>query len=380
MNPTPNHTPSARFNVAAFYADLVDRYQLTHGLQTALDCIESGTSWDTRLDNQSAAPIPWEFDFCETPLLLTRLYNYYPEVASEPQVDVFLYPHVYRDKMSTWAAAHPTPTRGWHHPVADPLLEPPGTQPPWRLPWFAHTSFREWLARHPPELRTNPTFFPLPRRWPWPDFRAAQARLPTLQFNWPLFPRPPRTSPTEPDMIRVMRRFLRTYLDVPDPDIQASLRFLQLLLILLDSGPYEAPPFQRHNHPAWGLAFDLNKGPTRRQLVGLWTRVNILPASYKRDFETMIDTRFFPAYISFSRNPPSPFAGHNTCTWLTGPKKDFFTTTDQLQEIRLPPLNIRRLRHHLRRHPPPDEPPYSILLAPDTRSSPPTVHSGVCTH
>ena len=45
-------------------------------------------------------------------------------------------------------------------------------------------------------------------------------------------------------MIRVMRRFLRTYLDVPDPDIQDSLRFLQLLLILLDSGPYETPTFK----------------------------------------------------------------------------------------------------------------------------------------
>ena len=131
-----------------------------------------------------------------------------------------------------------------------------------------------------------------------------------------------------------MRRFLRTYLDVPNPDIQASLRFLQRLPILLDSGPYETCTFKQHNHLAWGLAFDLNKGPTHRQLVGLWTRVNVLPAIYKRDFETMIDTRFFPAYISLDRNPPSPFAGYNTPTWIAGP------TTDQMQEICLPPLNI----------------------------------------
>ena len=359
---------------------MVDRYQLTHGLQAALDYIEHGEGWDTRLDSQSAAPIPWEFDFCDLPLLLTRLYTYYPEVATEPQVDILLYPHVYRDKMSTWATANPTSTRGWHHPVADPLIEPPDIQPPWRLPWFEQPSFREWLALHPPEMRTNPSFFPLPRRWPWHEFQAAQERLPTLQFNWPVFPRPLRTSPTEAGMIRVMRRFLRTYLDVPDPAIQASIRFLQLLLILLDSGPYETPAFKQCCHPTWGLAFDLNKGPTRRQLVGLWTRVNVLPAIYKRDFETMIDTRFFPAYISFSRTPPSPFAGYTASTWIAGPKKDFFTTTDQMQEIRLPPLNIRRLRHHLRRRPPPDEPPYSILLAPDAPSSPLLVHPGVCTH
>ena len=141
-------------------------------------------------------------------------------------------------------------------------------------------------------------------------------------------------------MIHVMRRFLRTYFNVPDPDIQAILCFLQLLLILLDASPYKTPAFRRHCHPKWGLAFDLNKGPTRRQLAGLWTRVNVLPAMYKRDFETMIDTRFFPPYISFGRNPPSPFAGYTTSTWIDGPKKDFFTTTNQMQDIRLPPLNI----------------------------------------
>ena len=103
-------------------------------------------------------------DFCETPLLLTRLYTYYPEVASKPEVDIFLYPHIYRDKMCTWATANPTSTRGWHHQVVDPLIEPPGTQPPWWLPQFECSSFREWFALHPPEMRTNPSFFPLPRR------------------------------------------------------------------------------------------------------------------------------------------------------------------------------------------------------------------------
>ena len=161
------------------------RYQLPHGLQAALDYIEHCEGWDTRLDSQSATPIPWECDFCDLPLLLTRLY---PEVATELQVDILLYPHVYRDKMSSWATANPTSTRGWHHPVVDPLIEPPGIQPPWRLPWFEHPSFREWLALHPPEMRTNPSFFPLPRRWPWHKFQAALERLPTLQFNCPVFP------------------------------------------------------------------------------------------------------------------------------------------------------------------------------------------------
>ena len=39
-------------------------------------------------------------------------------------------------------------------------------------------------------------------------------------------------------------------------------------------------------------------------MIGLWTRISVLPAIYKRDFETMIDTRFFLAYISFGRTPP----------------------------------------------------------------------------
>ena len=70
-------------------------------------------------------------------------------------------------------------------------------------------------------------------------------------------------------MIRVMLRFLRTYLDVPGPDIQANLCFLQLLLILLDSGPYETPVCKQYCQPMWGLTFDLNKGPTHCQLVSL---------------------------------------------------------------------------------------------------------------
>ena len=39
-------------------------------------------------------------------------------------------------------------------------------------------------------------------------------------------------------------------------------------------------------------------------MIGLWTRISVLPAIYKRDFETMIDTRFFLAYINFGRTPP----------------------------------------------------------------------------
>ena len=78
-----------------------------------------------------------------------------------------------------------------------------------------------------------------------------------------------------------MRHFIRTYLDV----LTVSIRFLQLLLVLLDSPPFNTPVFRRCRHPSWGFAFDLNKGPTRRQLVGLWTRINILPAIYKRDLK-----------------------------------------------------------------------------------------------
>ena len=62
-------------------------------------------------------------------------------------------------------------------------LNPSTFNPRWRLPWFEQSSFREWFVLHPSEIRTNPSFFPLPRHWPWPEFHAAQARLPTLRFN-----------------------------------------------------------------------------------------------------------------------------------------------------------------------------------------------------
>ena len=80
-------------------------------------------------------------------------------------------------------------------------------------------------------MRTNPSFFPLPRRWLWHEFQVAQERLPTLQFNWPVFPRPLRKSPTEAGMICVMRCFLRTYLDALDPDIQAHMGTLAFLIV-----------------------------------------------------------------------------------------------------------------------------------------------------
>ena len=53
-------------------------------------------------------------------------------------------------------------------------------------------------------------------------------------------------------------------------------------------------------------SIDLNKGPTRCQLVRPWTCVNILPAIYKRDFETMIDTCFFPLTSVLVGHPPLP--------------------------------------------------------------------------
>ena len=62
------------------------------------------------------------------------------------------------------------------------------------------------------------------------------------------------------------------------------------------------------------------------------------------------------------------FTNYNTFTWFSGPNKDFFTMTDQMKEIHLLPLNIRRLRHHLRYRPSLDEPPYSILLTLDARA------------
>ena len=45
-------------------------------------------------------------------------------------------------------------------------------------------------------------------------------------------------------------------------------------------------------------AFDLNKGP-------MWCRVNILHASYQRDFETMLDTQLPHVAINFSWMPIS---------------------------------------------------------------------------
>ena len=67
---------SSRFNDATFYADSVDRYQLTYGLQVALDYIEHGDGWDTPLNNQSVAPIPLisvTFPYCSHASISTTL-------------------------------------------------------------------------------------------------------------------------------------------------------------------------------------------------------------------------------------------------------------------------------------------------------------------
>ena len=69
-----------------------------------------------------------------------------------------------------------------------------------------------------------------------------------------------------------------------------------LCLFIPPSPSFDAHEFCQHNRPSWGLAFDLNKGPTWHPPFSL---------QMERDFETMIDIECTTAYVNFSGSPPS---------------------------------------------------------------------------
>ena len=79
------------------------------------------------------------------------------------------------------------------------------------------------------------------------------------------------------------------------------VKIAHLLLLIVDTFHKELP----HNLP-WeimmegnqALTFDLNKGPNKKQVMGLYARCQILPAYYMQTFEEMFVTRFFETRIS----------------------------------------------------------------------------------
>ena len=92
------------------------------------------------------------------------------------------------------------------------------------------------------------------------------------------------TNPQKVGMLLALKFFIDKYLNIHDPNIQVVIHIFQFLQTLLQAYPFDIPQFHWYDHPTLGIAFDLDKGWSQRQLVDFRTCVTILPSNLPTRF------------------------------------------------------------------------------------------------
>lgn len=91
------------------------------------------------------------------------------------------------------------------------------------------------------------------------------------------------------------------FADVPDPAYVAAMHFNRLIILLLRDIPKMAPTIGEEELKLKGpILFNLDKGPSFKQLIRLYFRVRNLHAHHIRTFEDMLDTHFLRPHHIFS--------------------------------------------------------------------------------
>ena len=105
--------------------------KIHHLLPNELKQLEWGEWMMNQLNNQTTTLIPWPFDICYFPL--THLCTFYFEIAVDLHTNLFLFPLIYVDMIKIYPTSIPIEPQGWFLDVLNPLVEPPSSQPLWRL-------------------------------------------------------------------------------------------------------------------------------------------------------------------------------------------------------------------------------------------------------
>ena len=174
-------------------------------------------------------------------------------------------PHLNRERnISNLLNGKPIYAQGWSGVVVDPLTWPSTSM---ELPQLPTVSARVHDA--PDELLHQsyllPTSLPI---------GCGQLPCGVAKVHQPLFISPLGNVAIHSNLSR-----FTFCIQVEHSSIEPNIHILRLLIVLLDSLQIDANEFRNHSHSSWGLVFGLNKGPTRRQMVGLWTHVSVLPTT-----------------------------------------------------------------------------------------------------
>ncbi|KAI5057986.1 hypothetical protein GOP47_0028001, partial [Adiantum capillus-veneris] len=188
-------------------------------------------------------------------------------------------------------------------------LAPLPNQPLWRVSWIQlHTRAITEYADAPRACRIDPTFCPVKRRHTWSRFAELQKTNPDY-LNYPALPPADRYC-SQKYFVSSLKQAIRMYEGVPDLACRMLVKIAHLLILCVDIFDKELPnnrPWEMMLEGNQSLAYDLNKGPNRAQIMGLYARCQFLPSHHMQTFEEIFVTGFFETGLAIfrpnARNP-----------------------------------------------------------------------------
>ena len=151
----------------------------------------------------------------------------------------------------------------------------------------------------PRSYRIDPTFCPVKRRLAWDKYDKLKAKYPNY-LNYPLLP-PANRFITQSYFTSTLKHAIEVFKGVPHLACRMMVKIDHFLLLTVCTFSTQLP----HNLP-WeillegqeSLTFDLNKTPTRAQIMGIYTRCQFLPSYHMKTFEEIFVTGFFDTGLS----------------------------------------------------------------------------------
>lgn len=120
-----------------------------------------------------------------------------------------------------------------------------------------------------------------------------------IRYNFPMFYS--LTPKTTDGMLKKLMEFNDKFVDVSDPTYVAAMHFNRLIVLLLRDIPKMAPMVEEEELKLKGpILFNLDKGPSFKQMIRLYFRGHNLHAHHIHTFEDMLDTQFWQPHHIFS--------------------------------------------------------------------------------
>lgn len=133
-------------------------------------------------------------------------------------------------------------------------------QPDWRKKFIAKYRTIEDYAEVPRELRIDPCFCPVPRRYTWPTYKEKLRRNPNL-LNYPKLPsQASNQSLTEENFLETLSSLYTKYYEVLDVSCRILCKFINLFTVCIETFKdiqYQRMQMYKFLDADTSLAFDL---------------------------------------------------------------------------------------------------------------------------